>query len=335
MGKSRSGVDIAKYVASLCIVAAHVYITSPITNSVSLFLVNSVFRLIVPFFFCCTGYFLEQKGITNRDVVFPYVKKLLKTYFIWSLVYIPMEILKMAGTNTLNAYNIIEYLHMCVVQGTFVHLWYFPATIFAVLLLHFMLKKMSIKGVFCIAVLLYFVGMLGETYAGIMPALPQWANALMDTYKIIFLDTRNGLFFGMPFVLMGVVVFKYQDTLKKITPLPWLLISTVFVCLETYFLGKFSLALDYNTMFFVLPATLFLFCVALFAPGTKNNYLKLRSLSSLIYGFHLIPYGILLAILNFINVPVLKPKIVQLVIVLICSNLFALWMTRKKRERFR
>lgn len=327
-----SSIDIAKYVASLCVVAIHIYTTYPIENTAMFLFINGIARLAVPFFFCCTGYFLAQKGIEKRSVALPYIIKLLKIYFVWSLVYIPIEFLKMIGTNTFDLEHILKYLHTILVDGTFIHLWYFPATILAVGLLHFLIKRLSLKSICLISIILYFIGMLGDGYAKVIYILPKWLNTLMLVYKSLFITTRNGLFFGLPLVLMGILIYRYKDKICKINIFPWLILSLIGTCTETYLLNYYNIAKDYNMIISIIPSTLFLFC-CLLQINTTNNYnsSKWRYFSSLIYESHLIFYGFVLVLLRFYNIDFLNYKISQYLIVLGLSHLFSLLILHSKK----
>ena len=320
-----ASIDITKYIASLFVVAIHVYTTSPIENTAIFIFINGIARLAVPFFFCCTGYFLAQKGIEKRSVVVTYIFKLLKIYFVWSLVYIPIEFLKMIGTNTFDLEHILKYFHIILVEGTFIHLWYFPATILAVGMLHLLIKRLPLKFICLISIILYVIGMLGDGYAGAIHMLPKWANTFMIIYKSLFITTRNGLFFGLPLVLMGILIYSYKDKLCKINFFPWLVLSLLVTCIETYLLNYYAFAKDYNMIISIIPSTLFLFCSLLQINITNScNSSKWRNYSSLIYESHLIFYGLVFLLLELYDINFLNYKIIQYFIVLGFSHLFTL-----------
>ena len=317
-------INIAKYVASICVVAVHTFTTSPINNIYIFLFIQGIARLAVPFFFCCTGYFIGLKGIEDKDIVIPYIKKLFSIYLFWSLIYIPIELLKMIGTNTLNINNLLNYLKFIVVQGSFLHLWYFPAIIIAIYVLHKLLKNATLSTVSILAGIIYAIGMLGDSYYGILTYFPDYINNAMDLYLNIFITTRNGLFFGMPFVLLGIIISKYEYKIVRINFLPWLFISLLSVCTEVYFLNYYNLAIDYNITLTIAPATFFLFLVLiqtkLSFPDSTNIF---RKYSSLIYESHLIFYGTVLGLLNFYDIKILNDNLVQFIVVFTLSQLFA------------
>ncbi len=317
-------INVAKYVASICVVAVHTFTTSPIDNIYIFLFIQGIARLAVPFFFCCTGYFIGSNGIGDKDVVIPYIKKLIGIYLFWSIIYIPIEILKMIGTNTLNISNILNYLKFILVQGSFLHLWYFPAIILAIFILHKLMKKASLWTVSILACIIYAIGMLGDSYYGILTYLPEYINNAMNLYLNIFISTRNGLFFGFPFVLIGIIISKYESKIIKMNFFPWLIISLISVCIEVYVLNIYNLAIDYNITLTIAPATFFLFLSLI---QTQLNFYHctdvFRKYSSLIYESHLIFYGIVLGLLDFYEINILNDSFVQFIVVFTLSQLFA------------
>ncbi|SEN12927.1 serine/alanine racemase [Hydrogenoanaerobacterium saccharovorans] len=320
--------------ASVCVIAIHVLSSAKIDNLYVFFFVQGIARLAVPFFFCCTGYFIAQKGIENRTVVIDYIKKLCKSYLIGSLVYIPVELIKMIATNTFSKAAVLKYLQYILVQGSFLHLWYFPAVIVAIVCLHFLLKRLSIRMTCLVAACLYFIGLLGDGYYGVFRFLPQWASDTMKIYQELFYTTRNGLFFGVPFVLIGVAIAKRTrlQTMKK--AYVWLVATLVAGCGEIYFLRRFQIAVDYNMTVFLVPATVFLFLTLLKMPyKIKFNSNLLRLYSTKLYEAHLLFYGLLLAALTVFQIPILKNGAVQFFVVWAASQMFAYFTARAVANR--
>lgn len=298
------------------------------------FFVQGIARLAVPFFFCCTGYFIAQKGIENRAVVVDFIKKLCKSYLIWSLVFIPIELIKMIATNTFSKAAVLKYLQYILVQGSFLHLWYFPAVIVSVVFLHFLLKRLSIRMAGVVAACLYFIGLLGDGYYGILRFLPQWASNTMKIYQELFCTTRNGLFFGVPFVLIGVAIAKSTRLQTMKTTCGWLVATLLAGCGEIYFLRRFQLAVDYNMTVFLVPATVFLFLTLLKMPyKAKFNSNLLRLYSAKLYESHLFFYGLLLAALTVFQIPILKNGAVQFFLVWAASQVFATFTVRAVANR--
>ena len=52
------GIDLAKFVASFLVVALHFPPLADLSGDLSVLLTNGVTRIAVPFFFCCSGFFL-------------------------------------------------------------------------------------------------------------------------------------------------------------------------------------------------------------------------------------------------------------------------------------
>ncbi len=314
----------------------HVLSGTEINNFLVFFFVQGIARLAVPFFFCCTGYFIGLKGIENWQVVLDFNKKILKLYLILSLIYIPIELIKMMALGTFHKAGLLGYLQSILVQGTFVHLWYFPAVIIATLSLHFLIKGMPMQLVVFLATCLYLIGLLGDGYNGILNFLPQWISSSMKVYQEIFLTTRNGVFFGIPFVLMGVTIAKNYRLQGNSRALPWLLATLLLGGVEIYFLRHFQLAVDYNMTVFLAPGTMLLFLVLLNLPyhsKKKNDFLRLYSTK--IYESHMFFYGLILALVTVFQVPLLEHGGVQFIVVWAASQTFAYFAVKKIMNRNR
>lgn len=287
--------------------------------------------MAVPFFFCCTGYFIAEKGIENRAVVGAFIKKAASSYFFCSLIYIPVELIKMAGLHTLNKATLLHYFHYAIVQGSFLHLWYYPAVIISLACLYYLLKHLPIRPVGMICAGLYLLGLLGDGYYGLLRFLPSWCSKLMEVYQAVFLTTRNGLFFGIPFVFVGICLSKAMALKSIKSPLRWFLITLVCGGIEIYFLRRFGIAADYNMTVFIVPATAFLFSTLLNSHfKTRIDTVSLRLSSMRLYQSHLFFYGIILALLTLFELPILENRAIQFFTVWAASQTFATFLLKKR-----
>lgn len=316
----------------------HVLSGTEINNFLVFFFVQGIARLAVPFFFCCTGYFLAGKGIENGKVVLGFNKKILKLYAMLSLIYIPLELVKMTFLGTFHKAGLLGYFQSILVRGTFVHLWYFPAIIIATFSLHFLITRIPISMVIIIATCLYLIGLLGDGYYGILHYLPQWIYQSMAVYQDVFLTTRNGIFFGLPFVLMGVMIAKSSGIPATSKAFPWFLATLLFGGFEIYILSHYELAVDYNLTLFLVPGTVLLFLLLLAMPDKlkiHNDYVRLYSTK--LYESHMLFYGIILALVTLYEIPLLENVGIQLLMVWAVSHMFACFavkrITRKKRMK--
>ncbi|MCM1025029.1 MAG: serine racemase VanT catalytic subunit [Roseburia sp.] len=98
-------------------------------------------------------------------------------------------------------------LRMLFFDGTFYHLWYFPACTLGVLLLLLMSRFLTLRAAAVLSGLLYLVGLFGDSYFGLVQRVP-FLNAAYEGMFRIFSYTRNGLFLAPAFLILGIFAGK-------------------------------------------------------------------------------------------------------------------------------
>lgn len=207
MGTRRSygGLDYFRMVAAVLVIAIH---TSPLASFSAegdFFLTRVLARVAVPFFFMVTGQFVlsdvlsRRKGSTRRLV--RYLKKTALLYGIAICIYIPIGIY--AGHYKEMTAGIL--LRMLFFDGTFYHLWYFPACLLGVGLVYLMSRCMDGKGMTALAGVLYVLGLLGDSYYGVIQSVPVLSGLYEAGFKV-FSYTRNGIFFAPLFLILGAKI---------------------------------------------------------------------------------------------------------------------------------
>ena len=99
-------------------------------------------------------------------------------------------------------------------------LWYLGAVVIAVVMLAFMLKyKWKIGFIVAVSVFLYIIGVLGDSYYSIIEPLRNFfpINYISFIYDNTYGTTRNGVFFGLLFILMGAIFAHFKIYMKMIT----------------------------------------------------------------------------------------------------------------------
>ena len=216
MGTRRSygGLDDFRIVAAVLVIAIH---TSPLASfspEADFFLTRILARVAVPFFFMVTGQFVlpgiisRKKGSTGR--LMRYLKKTALLYGLAVCIYLPLGIYaghyKEMTAGTL--------LKMLLFDGTFYHLWYFPACILGVVLVYLMSRCMDKKGMTALAGVLYVLGLFGDSYYGLTQKIPALAAVYEGGFQI-FSYTRNGIFFAPLFLILGAGIGGEQSVSRK------------------------------------------------------------------------------------------------------------------------
>lgn len=179
--KRSLSLDFFKIILSFLIVIVHLYPLFAPDEFRSVIWIVSYCRIPVPCFFIINGYFLFGR-IDNFKGVAKYILQLTIVYLVWSTFYAYFYYQHVPITTIVSRY-IIGYFH----------LWYLPALLIAVVLLAMLHKFIKQdKPIFVILITL-FVG-----------------ACLFDPFSTEVYYSRNGIFFGLPFVALGYYLKKYN-----------------------------------------------------------------------------------------------------------------------------
>ena len=284
------GLDLFRICAAFMVIAIH---TSPLASfqgSADFFLTRVLARIAVPFFFMVTGHFVLSDLFTlkNQSALTPttgsclspktrvgkYLCKICLLYGFSILLYVPLGLYAGHYDNL----TLGSFLRMLFFDGTFYHLWYFPACILGVLLILLFGRFMSLKAATVVSAFLYFIGLFGDSYYGIaskMPVIKDFYDALFH----LFSYTRNGLFFAPLFLLLGVWAGK-----AAISSVFCLALSFCAMTTEAFLLRYFGLQRHDSMYLFLVPVMFLLYRCLLSVPSTTKRVL--RTTATWIYILH-------------------------------------------------
>ncbi|MBP3951907.1 serine racemase VanT catalytic subunit [Bacillus suaedae] len=283
MGHSKitGALDLFRLLAALLVVAVH---TSPLytmDETADFVLTRIIGRFAVPFFIMVTGYFLYT-AIAKRDNAYikGFVLKIGTIYLISIILFLPI--------NFYSGYFGEKFLWGDLIKdilfdGTFYHLWYLPAMILGVFLVTVGIQRFGFTISFLVAILLYGIGLLGDSYYGIV----QQTDILTSFYDMIFTlfeYTRNGLFFIPIYLLLGMAISKSNNRLSTKQIVTGLVISSVLLLIEGLLLNSLSWQRHDSMYILLVPCMYFLFLFSLQLPGKNSK--TLRDLSLIIYLIH-------------------------------------------------
>ena len=310
-----AGVDSFRIVAAVMVIGIHTAPFSGISKAFDFLLTYCAGRVAVPFFFMTTGYFVlgswRKNGNDAGSKVIRFIKKTLFLYAVSIVLYLPINFYSGGLPGSAG-----EFIRMLIFDGTFYHLWYFPAVIIGCFAVMMLLKKFPARTVFGITILLYLIGAGGDSYYGIAARIP----ALEHMYDVIFTVssyTRNGIFYAPIFLLMGQMLRERKASIEKTENtagtartdsrtgrknstvrdistgwnIAGLCISLTLMLIEGYL--TFSLDLQrHNSMYLFLPSVMyFLFRLLLSVPGYAPGWT--RDVSMIVYIIH---PGVLIAL---------------------------------------
>lgn len=208
-----------------------------------------------------------------------YLKKILIMYIISVLLYIPVGIY--AGHY--RKLKLLSIMRMLFFDGSFYHLWYFPALIIGVLITCIMLRFFRPRVCTVIAVVLYFFGLFGDSYWGLTCRITGISSIYELGFKI-FTYTRNGLFFAPLFLIMGAWLGRKGDGGNTKKNLIAFAASFFLMAAESFILHLYGLP-RHDSMYLTLPACVF-FLYRLLLSWNKKPSKLLRTTSVWIYILH-------------------------------------------------
>lgn len=284
--KHSYGVDLVKYLCAIMVVFVHTTPFLPYSFDINWYSMTILGRFVVPFFFISTGFFCARNTLKYGDGYFKkYIKSMIKLYLIWSLIYLPLGI-DYIGKEFDIPYILypVALIVALVYIGTYFHLWYIPALIFALCLVHWFMKHFKKRYMLTISFACILLGAL-ETYYGFLPE--SILLDLFDRYISIFFTTRNGIFFGFFYVAWGYFIAQENTWIEKIKrPGSWAIVCFFLMTVEAYIIHG-SNNIDSNILLMAAPFTIFLFLYCLQVQVPWNlPFKKLREYSSLYYFTH-------------------------------------------------
>ncbi|MCD8018653.1 MAG: acyltransferase [Clostridiales bacterium] len=207
--KEYTSLDIARFIAAFLVMAIHLLPFESINENFSLFFINTICRVAVPFYFMCSGFFISGAG---KIRMLRYIKRLVIMYFLYTIIYFPLEVLELRIEYDTFFEATIGFVQKIIFSGSYTHLWYFPSLIFGVLLvylLHTVFKVKNIKIIIPLIIILYVLGVIGDEFKALASSSPisKWGNL----YYNIFVTTRNGLFFAFPLIECGYLIREKID----------------------------------------------------------------------------------------------------------------------------
>lgn len=198
--KRLAGIDRFRLIAALLVIANHTAAFSFLGEETDYLLTYCLGRTAVPFFFMVSGYFVIgpwlEKEAGSRDRLFRFLGNTLLLYLISTILYLPLMIRGHLLPNSIGG-----WLRMIVFDGTYYHLWYFPAVLLGTAVLA-ALRGLPFSAIGIITFLLYVVGIGGDAWYGFFSR----ADVLKNAYEMLFSVcsyTRSGLFFSPFFLWLG------------------------------------------------------------------------------------------------------------------------------------
>lgn len=314
-----NGIDIVKFICAFLVCIIHI---PPFKidlfgfNNFNFWLQNYLCRIAVPFYFTASGFLLFRKTEFNN-----FNESRIKNYCF--------KILRLLGTWT-----------FLLFVGGSGQLWYLGALVLAVIILSILIKKeIPMRWIVLISVILFLVGLLGDSYYGFIEPLKSYfiPKLFVVGYETVFSTTRNGVFFGLIFVLIGALFAQKRIVINNILAVVGLFISFIVMFFEVYLLKHYSHPKDYNMVLSLLPVIFFLFYLASHIKlKYRPIYGSLRVIGMLVFFTHFfVNYFVGLAIEIANNKIGINLTAFQFIITILFTTILAVIIERlSKTNRF-
>lgn len=274
------GIDWFRLLAAVLIVANH---TSPLLSydpTADFILTRIIARVGVPFFFMATGFFLVTSMLAGGDSLRKFLLKTTKLYLVAMLLYLPVLVYKGYFAEPDMPLALLKDI---VFDGTLYHLWYLPAVMLGAWIVYILLRAFTMQTALAITALLYVIGLLGDSYYGLVEQLP----VLQGLYAVLFqfFDyTRNGLFFAPLYLLLGGMIAGKKKQMQRKTALTGVALSSVLLLAEGLTLHHLDLQRHDSMYLMLVPVMVFLFHALLTCKGASNR--QWRTIAMAVYILH-------------------------------------------------
>lgn len=284
-----AGIDIAKLFFAFCIIGLH---TGVFLNfSHGYYLHTMVFRLGVPFFFFCSGYFVSKKMLSSSNrkyVFFSTIKKLLVVYLLWNLIYVPIGLYR---SSSLTPIALLSELYNVLLLRSHTVMWFVGSLIISLILL-FHIQERYLKWTIFSACVLYIIGLLFNTYRFVL--FDTRFEPLILWLTSTFGSNSNAWFCGFLFTGLGYWIaqtepsFLKNTTKQAVINLLLLLLGGLLLTIEVYVVRRhLDVVTNYEyylSHILIIPALFLLIKrIPIAIPTTV-----IRKLSSYIYYSHML-----------------------------------------------
>ncbi len=277
-----NSLDRFRLIAAGLVIANHTSLLALISPTADFILTRILARLAVPFFFLLTGYFVlsrrKESALDRRRRIYRWCRHILMLYGIAIVLYFPINLYakQLSG-------NFLDWIRILWIDGTFYHLWYFPAVLIGVVLVNELDRFLSPKGLWLIGLVLYCLALGADSYYGLVSQI-SFLDQAYDQLFLLMESGRNGFLFAPLFLIMGKQIKEKRSQLSLVQAKAGLTVCLLLLIAEgliLHWLGWQRFDVMYGML---IPTSYFLFQLGLVLPGTVCP--SWRRVSMLVYLLH-------------------------------------------------
>ncbi len=221
--KRFNNLDIAKFVCALLVIVIH---TAPLENvsKMAYFYTSHVMaRIAVPIFFSISGFLFFRKlewkddkieiSAKNFSLLIDYLKKIILLYVIWTLLYVIVSLPGWYEAGWWGPYVVKDVIVSLLVRGSYYHLWYLLACIYAVPLLFLTLMIIKKRSFVWVTAVLWILECLTYSYSWLGIENIEIVSLIAQKCPIVFDATLR----AVPLLMVGCLAIdeKALQSMKK------------------------------------------------------------------------------------------------------------------------
>lgn len=318
--KRNSLIDLTKLFFSICIVFIHTGLGDKIPYGFEI--KELIFRLGIPFFFICSGYYFVQNNINTKEKLYLYLKRLIIPFLIFGIIYTFCEAYFLAE-GSIN-YIVLNLSRLFLGSQSNV-MWYSGTLIWSFIILYLIKDKRKLIIVIVISFILYLIGLSFTTYDFMLNDI---SPLLLTALKNTFGQNRSFWFVGLLYVSIGYFIGKYSK-LKSIKNYKIFLVfifSIVLCIIETMFIKSKTIYFEYDFLISHILVATCLFLLIIKCQKINFNSRFIRNISTTIYYIHFLVIYIFrfidANISNLINMQSIQYDLLVLGITIVLSIIF-------------
>lgn len=218
MKTRNSSIDIFRLVSALFVVWCHAGVFIELDEKIYMAVTQQLPRFSVAYFFGIAGYYYIAALLKGKASLVKQVKAILRVYITWTLIYYVVSF----GVNiVLEGGDLATFLVERVVNfftiGSYFHLWYVVALIYALIIVTIVHKLAGERGIQVLAglgIVLMILGAFGSVYYPFGSNIPV-LNLVYDSEYYDVILKWFGM--GLPYVSLGYIVVKLNALEKVVT----------------------------------------------------------------------------------------------------------------------
>ena len=244
--------DILKFVLAMFIVAMHSGLFPRWLLPVS--------RLAVPLFFMMTSYFFHLKlkeavdKNARRQVLVKYVKRNIQLYLFWSVLLLPcVALCNYYWFQNSLVYGLINVLKSFFVTGFFPASWFVLASVYAVVMVFVLSKRLKNGWIFVIALLAYSLALFDSNYGGLLSE--ETRN------RLNVLDIRHSLNLpaAMVWIIIGKILAEKPIVLSTNYLYPLIVLAAILYFTEFFIIEHFGWSIHTDCFLMSIPLCILIF----------------------------------------------------------------------------